>query len=163
MWHWLLKNGFSSSVNNTRRINTLSFQNEASRERKYGQEVKHSEKCTFLWFSPTLWTSPQIIIHFNYFLPKGVLIWGGWTCIFYLRNLQFSKEIFLHVIVSLDSREGYISGELTKLSTESSFHWSNLTGEAYWAFVMSTGSGENGLLWQLLRQELSPYLHVLAT
>lgn len=51
--------------------------------------------------------------------------------IFCLRNLQPPKEVFLQTTVRLDSREDHTLGELSKLSSESSFHWTLLVGEAY--------------------------------
>lgn len=48
--------------------------------------------------------------------------------------LQLPKEVFLHKTVSLDSRAGHASGELSNLSPESSFHWTLLVGETYETF-----------------------------
>lgn len=56
---------------------------------------------------------------------------GRMEHIFCLRNLQPPKEVFLQTTVRLDSREGHTLGELSKLSPESSFHWTLLIGEAY--------------------------------
>lgn len=69
--------------------------------------------------------------------------------------------MFLHEIVNLDSGEGHLSGKLSKLSPEFSFHWPFLAGKASWAFVTSTIRREKGFRGQLLGQKFPLHLHVL--
>lgn len=90
-----------------------------------------------------------------------MLVWEGWWCVFYLGNLQFRKDIFLPEIVNLDSGEGHLSGKLSKLSPEFSFHWPFLAGKTSWAFATSTIRREKGFKGQLLGQKFPLHLHVL--